>query len=131
MESTPKRETRAAPSNTSPSKKKLWREKQCAKCPWKVTTDPYDIPNSYCPTKHGKLKGTIAEQGSLRSTGRAMACHESKPSDKEPFCVGWLMHQLGPGNNISLRMRMLQYDLKDVELDGDQHESFEDTLPQD
>lgn len=30
---------------------------QCAKCPWKVTTDPFDIPDGYCPTKHAALAG--------------------------------------------------------------------------
>lgn len=57
-----------------------------------------------------------------------MACHESKPGD-ESHCIGWLMQQLGPGNNIGLRIQMMSYDLSAVELDGDQHECFEDTLP--
>lgn len=57
-----------------------------------------------------------------------MACHESMPGS-ETYCIGWLIHQLGPGNNIGLRFRMLNYDLSGVELDGDQHERFEDTLP--
>lgn len=39
------------------------------------------------------------------------------------------MNQLGPGNNIGLRLRMLDYDLSKVKLDGEQHGRFEDTLP--
>lgn len=111
-------------------KKKLWREVQCAKCPWKTSTDPYDIPNGYSKKKHEKLSRTIAEPASLRSTGHVMSCHESGPKDKEPYCIGWLIHQLGPGNNIGLRMKMLmEYDLSKVRTVGDQHERFEDTLP--
>jgi len=111
-------------------KKKLCRTKQCAKCPWKVSTNPHDIPDGYNVEKHKGLRKTIAEPGSLRPTGHAMACHESTP-EQEMHCIGWLMNQLGPGNNIALRFQMLQYDLKDVKLDGEQHERFEDTLPDD
>lgn len=48
---------------------------------------------------------------------------------EEP-CVGWLNHQLNEGNNIALRMAVSN-DLisADYELDGPQHESFDDTLP--
>ena len=60
-----------------------------------------------------------------------MACHESEPGD-EKVCVGWLAHQLGPGNNIALRLAVSagQVDA-DFELVGEQHERFEDTLPDD
>jgi hypothetical protein len=58
-----------------------------------------------------------------------MACHESKPED-EMHCIGWLMNQLGPGNNIGLRLQMLEFDLSEVEIFGEQHERFEDTLPE-
>ena len=97
-------------------KKQLKMVKQCAKCPWKVSTDPHDIPNGYCEAKHENLSGTIAKPGELNLNElRAMACHESKEGD-EAYCIGWLMHQLGPGNNIGLRMRMLDYDLGKVQL---------------
>lgn len=43
--------------------------RQCKKCPWKVSTDPYDIPNGYCPDKHAKLSSTVAEPGDLRGLG--------------------------------------------------------------
>jgi len=108
-------------------KKKLAREKQCAKCPWKVKTDPHTIPDGYEVEKHRALKRTIAQPGSFRSSV-AMACHESNPGE-EMHCIGWLANQMGPGNNIGLRIRMLEYDLSGVELDGEQHERFEDTLP--
>jgi Family of unknown function (DUF6283) len=108
---------------------KLKRVRQCAKCPWKVSTDPHDIPDGYSEDLHRDLACTIAEPGSLRGTGRAMACHEHPPGD-EAYCVGWLANQLGPGNNIGLRMKMLSCENAGaIRLDGEQHERFEDTLP--
>jgi len=112
-------------------RKRLGRDTQCAKCPWKVSTDPNKIPNGYSVKRHKKLKGTIAEPGSfagLACPAKAMACHESVKG-KETYCIGWLAHQMGPGNNIGLRMKMLDYDLSGVKLDGEQHQRFEDTLP--
>lgn len=105
--------------------------KQCAKCPWKVDTDPNEIPNGYCPTKHGNLKGTIADgMPNFGGTLRVMACHETTPGKELP-CVGWLSNQLGPGNNIGLRWAVSAGRISaDFELDGEQHERFEDTLPQ-
>lgn len=105
---------------------KLKRTTQCEKCPWRVDVDPFDIPNGYDPEKHAALECTIAVPGGLRDTGRAMACHETD----EAHCIGWLMNQLGPGNNIGLRIRMMSCEnAKKIRLRGDQHECFEDTLP--
>lgn len=112
---------------------KLKRTKQCNRCPWKVDTDPFDIPDGYCPVKHANLADTIAVEGSLNflsPTLKVMACHHSNGSD-EMYCVGWLNHQLGIGNNIGLRMRMRDCEnISEVQVYGDQHERFEDTLPQ-
>lgn len=105
--------------------------KQCQKCPWRVDVDPYDIPDGYCEAKHAGLCSTIAKPGALDLGGalRVMACHESKPG-KEIACVGWLANQLGPGNNIPLRLAaMHDRKLTDFDLVGEQHERFEDTLP--
>ncbi|MFB9794357.1 hypothetical protein [Shinella granuli] len=57
---------------------KLKRVRQCAKCPWKVSTNPHDIPDGYSEALHRSLASTIAEPGSLEGTGRAMACHEHR-----------------------------------------------------
>ena len=106
---------------------KLKRTAQCAKCPWHVDVDPHEIPNGYSEDKHRALACTIAEPGlgSLRHN-RAMACHETH----DAHCIGWLVNQLGPGNNIGLRMRMMRCENgKSIRLRGDQHECFEDTLP--
>lgn len=104
---------------------------QCKACPWKVSTVPdRDIPGGYCETRHKALKGTIADPGEIRFAHaiRVMACHES-PVGKEIECVGWLANQLGPGNNIALRMQLIMGALPEFELVGEQHERFEDTLP--
>jgi len=108
------------------------KRRQCAKCPWKVTTDPYDIPNGYCPDQHRNLTNTIARPGEPRFVGemRIMACHESMVGKEVP-CVGWLDNQLGPGNNLMLRFAVFKGRISaDYELDGPQHESIEDTFPE-
>ena len=103
------------------------RRKQCAKCPWKVSTDPRAIPNGYSVDKHRALACTIAEPAALRSGPlRLMACHETANAP----CVGWLHNQLGPGNNIALRLAVMTGRVSgDCETEGPQHECFEDTLP--
>jgi hypothetical protein len=112
----------------------LKRTKQCDKCPWKVATNPHDIPMGYDPEKHANLKSTIASEDSLGSVQdylnnkplRQMACHE----EHDTPCLGWLMHQLGRGNNIHLRIAYHNCpNMGEVELVGEQHERFEDTLP--
>jgi hypothetical protein len=58
-----------------------------------------------------------------------MACHESLEGAEEP-CVGWLVNQLGPGNNLLLRLQVMRGTIDaDVELDGPQFETFGDTVP--
>lgn len=105
---------------------KLKRTAQCKKCPWIVGANPHDIPNGYDEGKHRALSCTIAEQGSIRGSGSAMACHESH----DAHCIGWLVHQTGPGNNIGLRLQMISCEnAKGIRLRGDQHQRFEDTLP--
>lgn len=106
----------------------LRRSEQCVKCPWRKGTDPNQIPGQYSRKKHRALERTIA-QGLNQGPLRAMACHESEAGD-EDFCVGWLSHQLGPGNNIALRLRMLKYNLSTIKLRGEQHGTFEETLPE-
>jgi hypothetical protein len=111
--------------------RELKPRKQCAKCPWKVGTDPNEIPNGYCERKHAALQSTIKSGlASIGNTLRMMACHETK-AGKELPCVGWLANQLGPGNNIGLRMAVGAGRVSaNFELDGEQHERLEDTLPQ-
>ncbi len=106
---------------------------QCKACPWKVSTDPKkDIPGGYCERKHEALKNTIAKPADLSGLGnpiRVMACHETT-GGRELACVGWLVNQLGDGNNIPLRMAVMLGAVDgNVKTVGPQHARLEDTLP--
>lgn len=108
----------------------LKRTVQCAKCPWRKSTNPHDIPNGYSVERHKALKGTIAEPSDLSKildpAVSVMACHEEHSS----ICIGWLLNQLGPGNNIQLRLYVRQCEnISQARVVGSQHERFEDTLP--
>lgn len=104
--------------------------KQCRSCPWRVDCDPdTDIPNGYSRDMHKALACTIATPGTFRSSaGNHMACHYSKGGE-EFHCAGWLYNQLGTGNNIGLRMQVMAGLVPYPEVEGGQHERFEDTLP--
>ena len=104
--------------------------RQCKECPWKTSVDPNDIPGGYDVEKHRGLPRTIAEPSALNFESiRIMACHESSPGKELP-CVGWLVHQLGRGNNIALRLMAAAGRIDaNVKTVGPQHETFEDTLP--
>lgn len=109
---------------------KLKRTAQCQKCPWIVGVDPRNIPNGYCETKHRALAATIAKPADLAglhaSTLHAMACHETD----DAHCVGWLVNQIGAGNNLALRIQMLSCtNASGIRTRGDQHPDFKSTLP--
>lgn len=103
---------------------------QCKSCPWRVGCVPdKDIPN-YRVELHEGLRDTIKEGLESIPIGcqRVMACHYSRPDD-EFACAGWLHNQLGVGNNIGVRLGVMSGRLPVPEVDGEQHERFEDTLP--
>jgi hypothetical protein len=109
---------------------KLKRVRQCEKCPWRKGINPHDIPNGYDVEKHRAIENTIAKSLNIdfETPLRTMACHETH----EAHCVGWLHNQLGSGNNIMLRLQMRDCEnAKGISLRGEQHEKFEDTLPED
>lgn len=112
------------------TKWKLKRTRQCAHCPWRKDVDPHDIPNGYTEEKHHALSSTIAKGLDLSAvaggTLAVMACHE----EHSAHCIGWLVNQLGPGNNIGLRLQMRRCtNANEIKLAGEQHKRFEDTLP--
>ncbi len=115
------------------NKFKLKRTVQCAKCPWKVDTNPHEIPDGYCELKHKNLEDTIAKDTSFSFNQplKVMACHHSKDTDENAeHCVGWLNNQLGVGNNIGLRISMMNCEnIKDLTIIGEQNDRFQDTLP--
>ena len=107
---------------------KLKRTKQCAKCPWRKDVNPLEIPNGYDVEKHRALISTIADDPirSILEPTHVMACHESH----DAHCVGWLMNQVGDGNNIGMRLRIRTCaNFTKVQLVGEQHKTFADTLP--
>ena len=103
---------------------------QCKACPWKRSTDPAkDIPGGYEAEKHARL--IQCQSPGLAGLGqpiRAMACHESK-AGAEYACVGWLVNQLGPGNNLALRLRAITTgEYADLRVEGDQYDSLEEMV---
>ena len=105
---------------------KLKRISQCEKCPWRVDTNPHEIPNGYDEKKHKALSCTIADPENPLEPTSNMACHETGGA----HCIGWVHNQIGRGNNIGLRIKMMTCEnIGKIKLLGDQHENFEDTLP--
>lgn len=106
--------------------------RQCLSCPWRVDCVPErDIPHGYNAKMHEALRDRTIRSGLDSLFGSritAMACHHSKIGE-EFVCAGWLHNQLGVGNNLAVRIAVSSGRLPRPEIDGDQHESFEDTLP--
>ena len=89
-----------------------------------------DIPDGYCETKHKNLGSSIAKEGDLSflasNTLTIMACHETN----DAHCIGWLVNQLGVGNNIGIRLEIMNCENADkIQVIGEQHDTFLDTLP--
>lgn len=104
--------------------------KQCAKCPWKVATGK-DIPNGFAEDARARLRSMIAEPGTFLHTKQNMQCHETANTNPLP-CVGWLVHQLGEGNNLRLRMAAALGQIDgNVQTVGPQHRRPEDVVPAD
>jgi hypothetical protein len=102
---------------------------QCKSCPWRVDCEPArDIPYGYSCDLHERLRDTIATDTRISDVLRIMACHYSKPGE-EYACAGWLYNQLGAGNNITLRLAVMSGRLAVPEVDGEQHATFDATLP--
>lgn len=114
---------------TTKPKEKL---QQCKSCPWRVDCVPdADIPG-YSRELHEGLRDTIRDglesiPGIGANCSRAMACHYSKEGE-EHACAGWIYNQLGPGNNIGVRLAVAAGRLPVPEIDGPQHDTFEETL---
>ena len=109
---------------------KLNQTKQCKTCPWIIGNDPFDIPN-YDSDLHEALKDTISREAVFNTENelKIMACHYSKEGC-ENYCIGWLHNQLGVGNNLGLRIKMMKCEnAGNIEVVGEQHKEFNDTLP--
>lgn len=102
---------------------------QCRSCPWRVGAQPDTEIPGYRRKMHENLACTIAS-GIDSLTSREthfMACHYSSVGD-EFACAGWLANQLGPGNNLAMRLAVMYGRIPLPVTDGPQHERFEDTL---
>lgn len=103
------------------------RKKQCAKCPWKKSTNcATDIPGYKWAMEKELIKCQAPGLQGLRGT-RVMACHESK-EPRQYACVGWLVNQLGPGNNIALRLKAMDGRFAGLKVVGEQYESLEEMI---
>lgn len=104
--------------------------KQCKTCPWRADCDPeHDIPN-FDINLARKLTVTIRSgvETIFERERHVMACHYSKQGAETP-CAGWLHHQIGDGNNIAVRIGVMTGRYPVPEIDGEQHATFEATLP--
>lgn len=103
--------------------------RQCKKCPWKKSTGK-NIPNGFREDAAELLRRQTSST-SLRPCDplEVQQCHET--SDEAPLpCVGWLVHQLGVGQNFSLRLRVISGDVgANVSTVGPQHRRPEDVVP--
>lgn len=80
---------------------------QCASCPWKLSINPDALPANYGHVDRDAVVRASAEPGSFRRPeGPPIGCHVVRPGPVLP-CVGWLVQQLGPGNNLALRMKVI------------------------
>ena len=110
----------------------LKKLRQCALCPWRKSTNPHDIPDGYSEEKHKALSNTIATKAPTEQlfdrVVNVMSCHEHCTTD-EVACVGWVYNQLQQ-NNIPLRLAAMRMkNINQLQVIGEQHEHFEDTLP--
>lgn len=106
-------------------------KRQCKKCPWKVGTDPYQIPDGYSRELHCRLRSTVPTDPMAGVYGdlHIMACHET-PVGKEQPCVGWLDNQFR-NNNMGVRLAVFMGRIDaQYKLDGPQHSNFEATIPE-
>lgn len=106
--------------------------RQCKSCPWRKGVDARGIPDGYCAEKHARLGVTTIAKGlaSFSKPLRFMACHSSPRGHEKP-CAGWLANQLAPGEHLALQWVVWteRPEWGDLELIGEQHACFEDTIP--
>lgn len=100
---------------------------QCKTCPWRVEASLEDIPR-YSRAQLEDLEESCNQSGISSLSSHAMMCHHAKSNEFRP-CLGWLVYAIGPGQNFGARMIANNIkNLGDVQLLGEQHETFQDTL---
>ena len=82
--------------------------RQCRTCPWRADVDPRDIGEGYGHVDPTMLALMTAEgHRSLVHPSGVATCHAAADDARLP-CVGWLAHQLGPGGNLGVRLRVIR-----------------------
>lgn len=110
------------------STKKLIRTKQCDSCPWKKGIMPEDITQGFDLEYYQGVREQFQASGleSIHKQHKQMACHMHPDSNPTP-CVGWLINQAGIGNNLFIRLQLMQVENScDLQVDGEQHNSILD-----
>jgi hypothetical protein len=100
--------------------------RQCKTCPWRVDVVPSrDVPN-YDPGIYDRMRASLRTGiDSIRETTRmVMECHNGKKGANRA-CAGWLHHQIGVGNNLGVRMRVITGHLPVPKVVGEQHEDLD------
>lgn len=73
----------------------------CATCPWRVGSDPADIPR-FCITKARNLRHTVGPGDGFRTV---MACHGSVDDGETP-CIGYVAVE--GYSNLNVRIMALR-----------------------
>lgn len=111
--------------------RKLKRTKQCANCPWKKSTKHEDIDRreGFDVEYYKSVRDDFVSRPGFIGMSQDhdnMGCHKHPDEDDVP-CIGWLAHEVGPGNNIGLRLWLTQFENSwDIETVGEQHKSIYD-----
>lgn len=93
------------------------RKRQCPNCPWKKSTTA--IPGGSSEKWEELVTGFEVSGRTFGGPLRAMQCHDSEDEDPQ-YCAGWVVNQLGPGNNLQLRVMALDGRFDDVRTVGPQ-----------
>lgn len=99
-----------------------------------MDADPADIPDGFNYETHRRLGADIQRTATRLGSNmelHMMACHDTPANTpREKPCIGWIANQMGPGNNIVLRLRAIS-DPKfgDIRTIGKQRTSYAEILP--
>lgn len=101
--------------------------KQCGNCPWKKSTklEDIDCKEGFDMDYYESVRDDYVACHDFDRSHKNMGCHKF-PNDSQP-CIGWLLHEAGPGNNIGIRLMLSCVDnANELETFGPQHKSIKD-----
>lgn len=84
-----------------------------------------DVPD-YDPGIYDRMRASLRTgiETVTAATHLIMECHNGKRGANRP-CAGWLHHQIGIGNNLGMRLKVMTGRLPVPKISGDQHEDLE------